>query len=255
MINVEIWKDIPGYGNHYQASNTGKIRSKDRVIRKYSAVAGKVVNQKYKGRVLNCKPDCTGYVHVHLGVNKKKFTIQIGRLILMAFVGMPENSEECCHNNGISNDNRLENLRWDTHLENNRDRLRHGTYGLGELHPMAKLNSETVLKIYNDKLPGIAIAEKYGVSAKHVSDIKKGIIWASVTGGKPVETIYAKRSTEKLDPKKAADIRILYSNGVDTAELADRYRVTPSSVRNVITGKTWNNGRQIVDLGSGNSNV
>ena len=28
----EIWKDIPGYENFYQASNLGKIRSKDRYI-------------------------------------------------------------------------------------------------------------------------------------------------------------------------------------------------------------------------------
>ena len=28
----EIWKDIPGYENYYQASNLGRIRSKDRLI-------------------------------------------------------------------------------------------------------------------------------------------------------------------------------------------------------------------------------
>lgn len=28
----EIWKDIPGYEDFYQASNLGKIRSKDRYI-------------------------------------------------------------------------------------------------------------------------------------------------------------------------------------------------------------------------------
>ena len=62
---TEVWADVPGYGNHYQASNLGKVRSKDRVVRKFSILVGKKVNQKYKGRLLNCKPDVSGYVHVN----------------------------------------------------------------------------------------------------------------------------------------------------------------------------------------------
>ena len=40
------------------------------------------------------------------------------------------------HINGINNDNRIENLRWDTHANNNADRKRHGTYATGKLHHM-----------------------------------------------------------------------------------------------------------------------
>jgi hypothetical protein len=35
---------------------------------------------------------------------------------------------EVCHNDGNEVNDRLENLRWDTHLENMRDLLRHGTH-------------------------------------------------------------------------------------------------------------------------------
>ena len=69
---MEVWKDIHGYGDHYQASNLGKVRVKNRSVTKFSILCGKVVKQHYKGRELSCRPSVDGYVHVHLGVNKKK---------------------------------------------------------------------------------------------------------------------------------------------------------------------------------------
>ena len=32
---MEVWKDIPGYGDHYQASNLGKVRVKNRSVTKF----------------------------------------------------------------------------------------------------------------------------------------------------------------------------------------------------------------------------
>ena len=177
--------------------------------------------------------------------------MQVGRLVLMAFVGMPKDGEECCHNNGIAHDNRLENLRWDTHLENNRDRLRHGTYGLGEDHHAAKLTSDKVLEIYHSNLPVRVISQKLKVSENAVSRIRNGKAWASVTGGKPVKTIYMKRKTDRLDSKKASDILELYHEGMGVSEIANLYGVNPTTIRHVIAGKTWNNGRLIVDCSHG----
>lgn len=46
-------------------------------------------------------------------------------LVLEVFVGPCPRGLESCHNNGIPDDNRDKNLRWDTHLSNMRDRKKH----------------------------------------------------------------------------------------------------------------------------------
>ena len=170
-MNNEIWKTVNGYGLHYEASNIGRIRSKDRIVKKYSAICGMVVDQAYAGKVLSQKIDKWGYARVHIGVDGNKYSVQVGRLVLMAFVGMPEEGQECCHNNGNSQDNSIENLRWDTHLNNNRDRIKHNTYKRGSAHHYAKYSD-----LIRDRIGSGAISKKeameIGVSNTHFYRIK-----------------------------------------------------------------------------------
>lgn len=49
-------------------------------------------------------------------------------VILTTFVGPRPSGMEGCHINGDPADNRLENLRWDTHASNMQDAIRHGTH-------------------------------------------------------------------------------------------------------------------------------
>lgn len=146
----EIWKDIPDYGNHYMASSLGRIKVKIRKIKKFSVLIGKEVEQTYKERLLKPnKADKYGHLSVHLGVNKEKYTVAVHRLVLFAFVGYPPDGHESCHNNGIASDNRIENLRWDTHSNNNKDRKKHGKYPKGKDHPMygKKMSEEHKAKL------------------------------------------------------------------------------------------------------------
>jgi hypothetical protein len=39
-------------------------------------------------------------------------------MVLFAFVGPCPEGMECCHENDVRDDNRIENLRWDTHANN-----------------------------------------------------------------------------------------------------------------------------------------
>lgn len=86
---IEVWKAIPGYGGHYEASSMGRIRVKDRVVEKRSNFAGgKVVKQFYKGRMLSpCASDRLGHMSVHIGLEGKKHTASVHSLVLAAFVG------------------------------------------------------------------------------------------------------------------------------------------------------------------------
>lgn len=136
---MEIWKDIPLFDNLYQASNLGNIRSKDKYVTKKCGLSnvGKEVKQFYKGKNLSlCKADKYGHLNVRVGFNGKKYTLSVHRAVLMAFVGMPPKGTEACHNNGLAWDNRIDNLRWDTHANNNNDRKLHGNYKSGKDHHM-----------------------------------------------------------------------------------------------------------------------
>lgn len=57
---AEIWKSVPGYGGHYEASSLGRVRSIDRIVVKRHR-SGKLIQQKYAGRLLKpCKTDELG---------------------------------------------------------------------------------------------------------------------------------------------------------------------------------------------------
>lgn len=60
-----------------------------------------------------------------LGVKQSK---RIHTVVLEAFVGPRPNGMVACHSNGIQDDLRLENLRWDTQTNNMFDEVAHGTH-------------------------------------------------------------------------------------------------------------------------------
>lgn len=52
----------------------------------------------------------------------------VHRLVMAAFVGPCPDGIEVCHNNGNPADNRLSNLRYGTHSENQLDQVKHKTH-------------------------------------------------------------------------------------------------------------------------------
>lgn len=178
----EIWKPIPGYGGHYEASSLGRIRSLDRIVEKGCVwIAGGLCEQKYKGKILRQQNKRYGHKSVHIGVGKKKFTLAVHRLVLLAFVGECPDGMEACHNNGIAHDNRPENLRWDSHFENNQDRKRHGRYAVGEGHAMARLTNEIVREIRGSGLNGPQVAKRYGIGTSTAHRVITGASWGHVS--------------------------------------------------------------------------
>lgn len=123
---AEQWRDIPGWEETYQVSNRGRIRGKDidrldkngRPWRKKGTIHGQHV-----------KPN--GYVYVNLKSKPRKQRRYVHQLVLEAFVGPRPEGAEACHDNGDREDNRLENLRWDTVSENRLDIKRMGRHNEG----------------------------------------------------------------------------------------------------------------------------
>lgn len=120
-----------------------------------------------------------GYLKVKLRCG----TMLVHRMIAETFLPNPERLPEVAHKNGIKTDNRVENLRWSTEVENAADRIEHGTHPGGENNPRAILDEQDVLFIrryprtYGSQL---VLAAKFGVSISTISSVRSGRAWAHV---------------------------------------------------------------------------
>lgn len=133
----EIWKDVPGYEGWYQASNLGNIRSLKRRATKPNGEKAIYVRTKVLSPTKRGKGG--EYLCIRLCSDNKRKSIQVHRLVAMAFIPNPNNYEQVDHINRNKSDNRVENLRWVTQSENqyNTDRNRLIEYK-GEVKPMGK---------------------------------------------------------------------------------------------------------------------
>lgn len=73
-------------------------------------------------------------------------------------------------------------LKWSAPRENSLDRWAHGTMHYGESVPGAKLTREKALLIFHATEFPTAIARRFGVSRRTVTDIKLGKSWSWLTG-------------------------------------------------------------------------
>ena len=119
MTTHENWKAIPGYEGFYEVSDQGRVRSLDRIV---------AHGRSRKGQFLSPDRGHRGHLQVTLYKNGKRERMFVHRLVLLAFIGPCPEGMEACHWNDISDDNRLENLRWDTPSANRHDSLRNGRH-------------------------------------------------------------------------------------------------------------------------------
>lgn len=158
-IDGEEWRSTQFDG--YWVSSLGRVRGRTKTI---------------------LKPHITvaGYAVVHCGKGNPK---GVHALVCEAWHGQrPAAGMHAAHYNGNSLDNRPENLRWATPLENiGQDRLRHGTMPRGENHAHAKLTQEKAREI-RAQLPGPRgtinrLAREYGVTKTAITNVRDNITW------------------------------------------------------------------------------
>lgn len=117
----EEWRPVVGYEDRYEVSNDGKIRS---IPREFTDKIGR--SCWIPRRELSLPTRYTGHKMASLRGDGNSKTYYVHRLVLEAFVGPAPDGMEACHNNGVPDDNRVENLRWDTRSANRLDRVTHG---------------------------------------------------------------------------------------------------------------------------------
>ena len=109
----EIWKDIPEYEGYYQISNTGSIRSLDRVVEK----GGRL--HHIKGHQLRQSKTHCGYYIIGLSKEDKRTYHSVHRLVADLFIPNPNNYPCVNHKDENKANNTVENLEWCTYLYNN----------------------------------------------------------------------------------------------------------------------------------------
>lgn len=111
---MEIWKDIPGFEGRYQASTLGRLRSLDRLVaQRYSN--GRVIERLEPGALISARLDKHGYLTIF---SRELPTSLVSRLVALTFLENPEAKPQVNHLNGVTTDNRPDNLEWATNSEN-----------------------------------------------------------------------------------------------------------------------------------------
>lgn len=165
---VESWRDIPGYGGRYQASDWGRVRSVDRVV-EYVNAKGTTVRCRRRGCVL--RPGRMPNGHYTVVLDLKSVLVQ--HCILSAFKGPRPEGQEALHLNGDSACNLLGNLAWGTHPQNMRHRKWHGgPTGRNKLRPDDVVAIRDALARGDRTTDEIGVA--FGVSGRTVRYIRSG---------------------------------------------------------------------------------
>lgn len=162
MIRDESWKEIPSCPGYYVS------------------IIGEVYGPS--GKLLKPEIDMKGYLRFTTFINGKRKHKRIHRVVLEAFVGPCAMMVD--HINGIRHDNRLENLRYVSAVENAQHKKVLGTQLYGECVHFSRLTEVEVNLIRRDFVRisahnsnALCLSKRFKVSHKTILDVVNGNTW------------------------------------------------------------------------------
>ena len=170
----------------YAVSNTGEIRNIT------------------TGLILKQKTNRDGYKMLNLGINGKKITTTVHKLVAEAFLIKPEEKLVVNHKNGKKNINWYKNLEWITYKENTQHAIANNLAGRnGTTNPNNKFDEDIIHQICKLLESGVTptqINRDIPGTLNTAEGIKRGRLWRNVANQynipKPVSVV---RSQELKD--------------------------------------------------------
>ena len=113
-MNFMKWLPVKNYEGHYEVSESGEVRSVDRVV-PVTNQPDRLVKSKVIYQTTNVQ---VGYKQVSLWKNNKGTSLYVHRLVAETFIPNPQNKPEVNHIDGNRQNNHVSNLEWVTSGEN-----------------------------------------------------------------------------------------------------------------------------------------
>jgi hypothetical protein len=120
------------------------------------------------------------YLHFNLYRERRWLQFPVHFVVCRAFHGPRPEGLVVRHLDGNSHNNHADNLSWGTQLENEADKVLHGTIVRGEKHPCAKLTASDVLVIREADESLSSLARVYGVAPTTIHNVRSGRTWRHV---------------------------------------------------------------------------
>lgn len=242
MIVQEEWRPVVGFDGLYEASDQGRIKSVERVVLRSNGAP-----QTIRRRILRAQAERYGHLHVSLYRSGVRKMCKVHQLVAEAFIGQRPAGYDTRHLNGDPSDNRVDNLTYGTHAENQADMIHHGTSPRGSRCGTAKLGEEDVIEIVRRARGGEphgGIAERFGVSGPTVCSITTGKSWGWLTGIERRDRgdtgmLGAQNPSSKLEVKQAIEIAWRANSGEHQRSIARSFGVSQATVSAIALGKTW----------------
>ncbi len=217
------FRDIPGFPG-YRISKTGIVQSCRRRGTLSLSQTWKTLTNTSRGR----------YFQVGLRKNGKYCAPSVHRLVLLAFVGECPNGMECRHLNGDGRDNRLENLKWDTHKTNCEDQITHGTSLRAEKNGNSKLTAELVKELRQRVADGemvAHVAKEYGVTSACAHDAVRGIKTWKHLDGRVTKDL---KRRKQLTDEQMSDAKRRIAEGFTVNEICQDYNMSRRSLSRIL---------------------
>lgn len=124
-MTEEIWKPIPGYGDKYEVSNLGRVKTKSFLARFIHWRTGKECFRQTKEKFVAQQKQNAGYMLVHLWHDDKRKACTVHRLVAGAFCEGFFEAADVNHKDGVKTNNVAWNLEWRTRSDNHYHAVEH----------------------------------------------------------------------------------------------------------------------------------
>lgn len=167
-MQLELWKQISGFGSKYYVSNLGNVKNTDKNLTPY--------RNKLRGN----------YLYINLQYKKERKNALLHRLVAQYFIPNPLELPEINHKDFNRSNNTVENLEWVTRTQNYEHSKKSGRYGItvGEDCWNSILTTKDVKNIIHERMKTKTtykvLAKKYGVKYSTIAHIMRRSRWGHV---------------------------------------------------------------------------